>query len=265
MLFKRDMVTQKLQPHNARTTTARTMTVSQIVLALTATSMLLITANNLFSEPAYCSPSADTLLDDKKPNGAPMLDKIHAYVSKFKDYKFHSAIKTYKGAKTNNMEGDFFYKKAKNVRVEVTSGGIKKGTVVVRNADGIKAKMGGGLLGFKVSLTEDSRMLLAPNGFNVVHSDLGSLLSQLKERVASGMVVRSSDGPIPVPGMKGTMLVVEVIQPKPAEKVVERLCIDPKDLASIHWDIFKQDQLFSTFEVADFKGDVNLDEKLFTM
>lgn len=245
-------------------TISRAITASKIVLAVAVTQVVAFTANELVPPPAL-SATSEMLLDSKKPNGNALLDKIHAYIAKFKDYKFHSAIKTYKGAKANNMEGNFFYKKARNVRVEVTSGGIKKGSVVVRNSDGIKAKMGGGLLGLKVSLTEDSRMLLAPNGFNVVQSDLSSLIAQLKERVASGLLVRSSEGPIPVPGMKGNLLVVEVIQPKPTEKVVERLCIDPKELATIHWDIFKQDQLYSTFEVADFKGDVNLDEKLFTM
>jgi len=244
--------------------TPRAITASKIVLAVAVTQAVAFTANELVPPPAFCATS-EILLDSKKPNGNALLDKIHAYITKFKTYKFHSAIKTYKGSKTNNMEGNFFYKKARNVRVEVTSGGIKKGSIVVRNSDGIKAKMGGGLLGFKVSLTEDSRMLLAPNGFNVVQSDLSSLIAQLKERVSSGLVVRSSEGPIPVPGMKGNLLVVEVIQPKPTEKVLERLCIDPKELATIHWDIFKQDQLYSTFEVADFKGDVNLDEKLFTM
>jgi hypothetical protein len=114
-------------------------------------------------------------------------------------------------------------------------------------------------------LTEDSRLLKTPNGYNAVKSDLGSLLAGLKEKAANGMVIRSSEGPILVPGMKEKMLVVEVIQPKPEEKVVERLCVDPADLALIHWDIFKQDQLFSTFQVADFKGNLNLDETLFTI
>lgn len=262
MLFDTERVSQQMQTKNRQS--SRILTISKFAAAVAVTQLLLNAACELTPSPAFCA-TPESLLDDKKPTGTALLDKIHAYVSKFKDYKFHSAIKTYKGSKTNNMEGNFFYKKAKNVRIEVTSGGIKKGSIVVRNSDGIKAKMGGGLLGLKVTLTEDSRMLLAPNGFNVVQSDLGSLLAGLKERVASGLIVRSSDGPIPVPGMKGDMLVVEVIQPKPAEKVVERLCIDPKDLALIHWDIFKQDQLFSTFEVADFKGDVNLDEKIFTM
>ncbi len=191
------------------------------------------------------------------------LDQLIESASQLNDYTFDSELLTYKSAKPSQSKGKMFYKKHDLVRVEVTDNSYKAGSVVVRRKDGVVRAQGGiNLLYMKMTLQEDSRMLRLPNGYQVLRSDIHSLLSDVKRELAEKQFsVRVTTTTTQVAGQKA--FVVEEVGPQ--DTLAKRIYVSADYNVPILWEIYQQGKLFSSVKFQHFQPNVGLQDELFNL
>ncbi|HEY9715357.1 MAG TPA: hypothetical protein V6C72_17930, partial [Chroococcales cyanobacterium] len=187
-------------------------------------------------------------------------------VKNLNDYTFDSEIITYKKNSVVRATGKFYYKPLNLVRIEVTGQGYKSGSVLVRTSEGkVRAKGGNSLAWMKLTLAEDSRMLILPNGLNVVKSDYQHLVSGLKEAISQGGKCTISQSPVSVSYLNDKVTVLDVTDPQKADTIWQRLYIKPDNNLPIAWDIYNGGKLFSRAKFLNVKPNVGLTDDLFQL
>ncbi|MGD9684545.1 MAG: outer membrane lipoprotein carrier protein LolA [Candidatus Obscuribacterales bacterium] len=201
-----------------------------------------------------------------KPNsteGKAFLKDILNKIRSFKEYSFESQLVAYKKSKPVTEKGRFYFKAPNLVRFEVTDAGKRSGSVVVRQKDGkIRAKSGGLFSGLTISVAPNSKLLRTANGFNILESDLGSLLSQTISRLDSHHTCLASNSPLPYPG-RGSSYVVEVIGDD--NLVDQRIVLDKKSRLPVEWALFEGDQLLSVVNFQNLEIDADIEDTLFSL
>jgi len=205
----------------------------------------------------------DLLSGMKWVNGQASVETAHSTAAAFDDYVVETRLTGKLRDALKEGGGKFFYKRHSKVRVEVTRGTVNQGSVLVRREDGVIQGRGGGLLRFvKLTLQEDSRMLVLPSGNSVVKADLPTLLSELTDRLKHGAKARLGSDQVTSKLWKGPVKVVEVFDGS-SDNVSDRLFINPQTNVPVLWDVYKDGMLASITYFDNFKGNVGLDDKLF--
>ena len=140
----------------------------------------------------------DAIVQDQNwQSGLPLISVMQGHVDSLADYQFDSNLE---GVSKNELKkggGRYFFKRDNRVRLEVNSGGMNNGCVVVRKEDGTVRGAGGGMLRFvKMTLQPNSRILNLPNGYNVLKSDLSTLLDEVAQKAKAGAQVKVSAGTV---------------------------------------------------------------------
>lgn len=207
----------------------------------------------------------DLLSGMKWVNGDSLVDTVHKTATGFDDYVFDTRLTGKLKDVLKEGGGKFYFKRHQKVRVEVTHGAVSQGSVVVKREDGVIQGRGGGLLRFmKLTLQEDSRMLVLPSGNSVVKADLTTLLTELRDRLKKGAKARVASDEVTGKLWKGPVKVIEVVEGT-FENVTDRLFLNPKTNVPVEWDVYKDGMLTSITYFDNFKGNVGLDDKLFAL
>jgi outer membrane lipoprotein-sorting protein len=210
--------------------------------------------------------TASSILRDGK-NGTALVDSLIGHVNSLGTYKFDGAQEALEGSKTVKASGTFYFKPTNSMRVEVKEYGSKSGSILVKGRDGkIEAKGGARLLGMKMTLTSDSRLLRLPNGTSAVESDLASLLKRLKKQASSGYKLVSTSEPVTVDGLSKRAIVLELQKDgTEAPVVVDRVFIDPAQKLPMQWDSFQGGKFQSRSKFQNYQINVQLDDSQFTI
>lgn len=183
------------------------------------------------------------------------------------DYTLDSAVVAYKNPNEHVIETcKFFFKKPKQLRVEVKKAGAKSGSILVLDKEGkIKAKPGS-ILGFaKIDVTPDSKMLQTANGFSMLRVDYETLMSDMKQetdRLECRCLV--SENTMLYDSIGREVRIMQFLS-KTTDDVLHSVVIDASLLLPIEWTIFKDGKIFSTSAWRNLKLDSGLDDKLFTL
>ncbi len=211
---------------------------------------------------------ADEEFNDKLTvDGKKFVDQVRKHLDTYNDYSVDSSVFMYKPRAQQVAGGNICFKKINLVKLTVRAKGLKDGSQVVRSADGkIKACGGPGMLFLKMNLTEDSRLLQVPNGYNAIKSDLGHLLLKLSDAVAAGNKVRVTSEPVNVPRLKQGFYVVQVFKPSAGgDEICEQIFVNQTDNLPVEWDLFKGGVRFSVAVFENFKGNIGLDDSNFQL
>jgi hypothetical protein len=180
------------------------------------------------------------------------------------DYQFDSILTFSNSDKTNG--GLVFFKKEDLVKIIVRSNGLKNGSIVVKQADGtIKASGGPHLRFLKMTLTDDSRLLQLPNGYNAVKSDFLSLLLGIKQLLNNGGTVKVTSKPLLVNRLHQNVHILEVTAPSAPSLLAARIFIDPKTNVPVEWDVYRDGSILSTALFNNFKANLGLKEDFFKL
>jgi outer membrane lipoprotein-sorting protein len=186
-----------------------------------------------------------------------LFEKMQERANKLQSYRFHSVLDTFQKDKQITGEIDFYFKKDHQIRVEVKSAGLKNGSIVVEEASGrIRAQGGPKMLGMKMTVNPESRLLVAANGFNIVHSDLSSLYLHVASLLTSGHHAKVS-----ATANENNVEILEIDGPQ--NEVVERLFVNRETQTPVRWDLYRNETLFSTMKITDFRVDVPISDDLF--
>jgi len=214
--------------------------------------------------PSDVTPSS--ILPDGK-NGAPLVEQLVGNVNSLGNYKFDGSQEAQTGNKVLKAVGTFYFRPANSMRVEVKSFGGKSGSILVKNADGaIKGKGGAQMLGMKMSLGPDSRLLRMPNGLSAVECDLASLLKRLKQEAASGCKMVSGNEPMNVESLGTRAIVLESQKAdNSGTSVVDRVFIDPVKKLPVQWDLFVNGKFQSRSKFQNYQTNIQIDESQFNL
>ena len=193
--------------------------------------------------------------------GNAFLDKAYQQVCGFKDYVFDSSLTANKNGKSVQNGGKFFFKKEHQLRVEVHSKGNNNGAVVVKRQDGVIRGAGGGMLKFmKMNLQHDSRMLMLPNGINVVDSDFKSLFDRVRKNLKSGATAKVTANSVPCYNWSGKVKIIDI---KNGNQLKDRILVSTTYNVPVEWNLYKNGKLVSIALFKKFKPNLGLSDKLF--
>lgn len=197
-------------------------------------------------------------------DGTPMLKSLIERVKSFKDYEYESTLTTVSGkGKAVTESGRFYFKAPHLVRFEAIKAGSRSGSVVVKQPDGkIKGKAGGLLGAITISLSPDSKLLKTSNGYNILESDLSTLLAAVRSAAASGHRVLATESPSNFPGLS-KVYILELIGG--GDNVLQRIALDPDRKLPVSWSIFNDGKLFSVMNVSKMAVNGNIGDNLFVL
>jgi len=222
--------------------------------------------------PGNCAVPLDLSGDDGlaqqvTSDGRKLADQAYKTTSDLKDYKFESTLYMYKPEPHESGAGTYFFKRPNLVRLQIKSHGIKDGTVVVRQADGRIRVAGGPKLRFlKMNLAEDSRMLQAPNGYNVIKSDLASLFAEVNAELAAGSKAKATAAPVPLDRFKQNVAILQLTKPNNGEEqLTDRIFINPQTYTPVEWDLFRNGDRYSVTLFENLDTNLGLQDDQFKL
>lgn len=217
----------------------------------------------LLGNAAGLSLSRDTFAATMK-DGKPIIDTWLKASDALNSYQFNYQMTCYKSDGTVTDTGNLWFKKKRLLRIEQT-GGPKKGSVAVLQADGkVKAHAGGALKFFSATLSPDSNMLLSANGWPMVKSDFVSLAEAVEGYIKGGDYPRMTEAPVQVPNRTEKVNVFELYKGGPNGTLFKRALFDPETNLPIEWWDYKDGTLFAHSTWSNFKA-ANLSDNVFTL
>lgn len=206
-------------------------------------------------ETASLESPASICAHGGKEDGRSVLSSMQEKAKHLKGYSFDSNLTTLKDGKRIVELGKFYFKSPNLVRFEVTKAGSRSGAVVVRQSDGkIRGHLGGALSGIKVSLTPDSKLLKSANGFNILESDLVSLIGDAKTKAASRKCLS-------IPEAQNEQI-VELLESD--GDITDRIAVSNEKLPEV-WTIFSDSKLLSILKFQNLQERNDLADSLFNM
>ncbi len=219
------------------------------------------------SSIAFADVNDGTPMLPQGKNATALVDKLIGRVNSLDCYKFDASLEARTGNKTSKASGTFYFKPTNAVRVEVKKYGSKSGSILVRSQDGkIRGKGGPQMMGMKMTLSPDSRLLRMPNGLSAVECDLGSLLKKLRKEAGSGLKLVSTEQPMQIEGLGTRAIVIESQRTDDAsDAVVDRVYIDPSQKLPLQWDMFENGKFWSRSKFQNFQSNMHLDDSEFSL
>jgi hypothetical protein len=216
---------------------------------------------------AIFEDASDSTMVSNGKSGTALVDKLIGNVNSLGTYKYEGAQEAQTGKKVLKASGTFYFKPVNAMRVEVKQFGSKSGSLLIRSANGkIVGKGGSQMLGIKLSLAPDSRLLQMPNGLSAFDCDLCSLFGRLKKQAASGCKILQTDQPIQVESLGKPAIVIESqMGSDSGAKVVDRVFLDPSLKVPMQWDLFENGKFQSRSKFQNYQTNMQLDDSQFTM
>jgi len=231
--------------------------------------LLLILFGQFFTLKALAlsSEASDSTILPNGKSGIALVDMLSANVNSLGTYKYDGIQEAQINGKNLKASGTFFYKPTNLMRVEVKQFGSKTGSVLVKGAEGkIKAKGGPQMLGIKLSLAPDSRLLQMPNGFSAFDCNLSALFQRLKKEAASGYKLVAAEQPVQLENFGKLAIVIESQAPSDSgNKVVDRIFVDPTVKLPVQWDQFENGEFQARSKFQNYQTNLQLDDSLFNM
>ena len=184
------------------------------------------------------------------------------------DYTFKCAINTFRDGKVIKEQGNFYYKRPSLMKMEVTEG-ARKGAVAVLGTDGkVRGHLGGMLSLFSATIGKDSGMLKSANGFSMMDSDYDTLLKDLVKQLNEGSTCLVTTAPVTVAHTGDKVYVLEVYKDINGDKekdLTQRVFIDQKTNLPEQWNLYRQDQLFSSTDWREVRVNIGLSDDVFNL
>lgn len=201
-------------------------------------------------------------------DGRDFVSSMTKAASRANDYTFKCVISTYRNGKVIREEGTFYYKRPSLMKMEVTEG-AKKGSVAVLGSDGkVRGHLGGMLKMFSGTIGKDSGLLKSANGFSMMNSDYDTLLKDLVKQLNEGSQCQVTSAPVTVAHTGEKVYVLEVYKNVDGDKekdLTQRVFIDPKTNLPEQWNLYRQDQLYSSTDWKDVKVNIGLSDEVFSL
>lgn len=257
-------------PRFTATTRARcsTMLLSLVVLSTISAGTVASAKQDVKVEASLMHDLPKKLEFANMKDGREFVTSMTKTAERANDYTFKCAINTYRNGKVIKEQGTFYYKRPSLMKMEITEGS-KKGAVAVLGSDGkVRGHLGGMLKMFSGTIGKDSGLLKSANGFSMMDSDYDTLLKDLVKQLNDGSKCVVTSSPVAVAHTNEKVYVLEVYKNVDNDKekdLTQRVFIDPKTNLPEQWNLYKQDQLFSSTDWKDVKVNIGLSDEVFSL
>lgn len=208
-------------------------------------------------------PSGPLMVEMK--DGRDFIQSMVSSARRLGDYSFQSEMIVYKAKGQVREATNFYFKRPRLIRVEVTEG-PKKGAVAVLRSDGkVRAHLGGAFKFFVVTLDPEASELKSANDYPMVDSDLVSLADFLDNWVKQGIRSRVSADPIILDGTNRQVYVLEMYKDNDQGRVLKRVFVDASTLLPVEWYDYVNGQLWSKSTFSNIRPNIALSDKLFVL
>jgi outer membrane lipoprotein-sorting protein len=209
---------------------------------------------------AMASPS--DILVERTVDGTTFLQDMTEAANALKGYTCTYITTVYKGKKTIEQQGQFYFKQPRLMRVEMT-GSYKRGAVAVICKDGkIRGHLGGALSPFTMIVSANSDLILGANGYPLTESDFASMASVMNSFVKDGCKVKVTDTSVAVEAQPAKVYVLEFLK---SGQLYKRAYIDPKSLLPVEWFDYQDGKLFAHTTWKNVKEDLNIADAVFQL
>lgn len=240
------------------------LALSLMVMALASTTFSIQDASAKTKRELLGNAAGFTKEAYSMKDGKALIDNWYKASDSYNSYQFNYVMTCYKPNGTVTDTGNLFFKKKRLMRIEQT-GGPKKGSVAVLQADGkVKAHPGGALRFFSATLSPESDMLLSANGWPMVKSDFLSLAEAVQGYIKGGDCPKMTETPVQVPGHAEKLNVFELYKGGPNGPIFKRALFDADTNLPIEWWDYKDGALFAHSTWSNFKAN-NLSDNVFTL
>jgi outer membrane lipoprotein-sorting protein len=198
--------------------------------------------------------------------GSAFIGKMQAVAEQLNNYSSEYKMIVYKPRNTQTETGIFYFRKPKLMRVEVRSG-PKKGSLAVLQADGkVHGRMGGLMKMFSGTLSPDSNLLRALNGFPMVGTDFASLAKYLKVNMLDqGDKSRLTSRPISTKFYSSPVYVLDMFAVSAGKEILKkRIFVEPDSKLPVFWQDYHETKLWSESSWSGLKNEQALASNLFT-
>lgn len=181
-------------------------------------------------------------------------------------YSFSYQMSAFKDGKSVVEKGDFYFKKPRLMRLEVTEG-KRKGSVAVLESNGkVRGKAPGlGFLTSMISLSPDSSYLKSVNGYPMCDSDYFSLARALKEFLQKGCTAKMTKHVVAESTGHQPSHLIEVYTDKSATQLFKRVFVDADSYLPVEWYDYEDGKLSSQSSWRNFQSNKSLPATLFSL
>jgi outer membrane lipoprotein-sorting protein len=187
-----------------------------------------------------------------------LLEKVQSIPS----YNFESSLVCYTENKPVTETGRFYFKNPNLVRFEAVSAGKLSGSVVVRQADGKVRAKSKAFFGMTVGLSPRSKLLQTPNGYNILDSDLATLISTTIKSLDGDLKCLVTASPAPYPGLERAYILEVMHGP---DSVVQRIVLDAENKLPLEWSLFTSNKLLSVMRIQKLMVAAPTSDSLFAL
>jgi outer membrane lipoprotein-sorting protein len=202
---------------------------------------------------------------ERTVEGSEFIQEMANATSQLKGYSFDYETTVFKGNKTIDQKGSFWFKAPPRMLRVIMTGNYKKGAVAVLGRDGkVRGHLGGLLGAVTITIDPNSDMLLGANGYPLLDSDFASMSTVIKKFLSQGCKAKVTDHPVAVEGQTKKVYVLEIMRPNGTE-LYKRTYIDPQNLLPLEWFDYQDGKLFAHTVWTNLKIDPGIKDDLFNI
>lgn len=195
------------------------------------------------------------VLSATTPDARTLVGQMKQSFQSLRDYSCQTYTISFKNGKSKLDSHKYYFKKPALIRLEVTAGD-DKGAVAILNAKGkVRAKAGGILGLFTITMEPDDRRLQDRDGSRFVDSHFGGTIADIERAINSGNATVTEF----YQGRRLYRLEIE----RPAKRDI--ILIDPQLMLPVEWQSVRQGRTDSKTEWRDLKVDTGLQDSIFDM
>ena len=197
-------------------------------------------------------------------DGKDIIAKMYSAAESLNSYSFDYQMLVHKQKPPIKETGTLCFKKPRLLRVEVQTG-PKKGSLAVFAEDGkVHGHMGGALKFFSASVSPNSELVRASNGYPMVDSDFLSLIAYLKNMLKQGDRSRATSQPIQTDKTSSPAYVVDMYSFKSGQELLlKRIYADAKTLLPVYWEDYADGKLWTQSFWQNLKANVEFPNSTF--
>lgn len=189
------------------------------------------------------------------PTPQDLVQMMQHRIDTLRDYQCQLNVTSLKKGNTVVETNNYFFKKPKLIRLEVTSGKDKGAQCVLQKNGKVRAKAGGVLGLFTITMEPTDKRLLNDDGSGFTTTDFASVLKDIRQTLNGGTVTVS----VVEQGRKLYHLNIERTGKR------DLIVIDAAQQLPVEWFNFRGGRFDSKTEWKNLRVDVGLADKLFEL
>ncbi len=189
------------------------------------------------------------------PDARSLVMQMKQSFQNLRDYSCQTYTTSFKNGKTKLDGHKYYFKKPALIRLEVIAGG-DKGAIAILNAKGkVRAKAGGILGLFTITMEPNDKRLQDKDGSRFVDSHFGGTIADIERAI--------NDGNATVTELNQGRRLYKLEIERSAKRDI--ILIDPQLMLPVEWQSVRQGRTDSKTEWRDLKVDTGLQDSIFEM